>query len=841
MLKKIKVLWLLLVISLVLPASMLWAAGSEEASPAKPGGAGTQTGVLTGFGAKGLIGSWKFDEGKGITVDDSSGNNNNGTIHGATWVKGQVGGALEFNGTDNYVVIPGFAALNNLKAVTMMAWIKSSLSTRHTIIERWLYGGKTNERSLVLTVGPASKGVSFGLKPAPDTGGGGFLGSIGHVPTDGWAYIAVTSDGQKMKIYIDGVQDPRTKAAPGKIKPSTANLNIGGWYAEGEWSEYFKGIIDEVSIYSRALTAEEILKYYQMTSTKGSVEGKVSDAASNPLAGAQVQVGPFSVTTDAGGNYSLPEVPIGIYQVTAIKRAYSQKIEQNVEVEAGGNTVLNFKLETDTTAPVISGVKSKDVASLSAWVVWETDGPANSLVRFGTASGRYTGKVSDPVYATGHSIALTGLSPVTTYYFVAGSTDRAENPAQSREQSFTTGRLGGMIIWDTNKKYRMKRPTRFAMDDRQKWTQVPYGMTGDSVFRGDPMIGNKYLQLFLFYNKSDSVNLAAKLEDGGLSGNEIYKVYDDKNGRRNFGMGTVYTRILKNTPDEMVVEHAGYSRRMKKNKMVTIYTMQADKPWLKVLPKKWVNQQGMHGKTRIIAFVLKNGGEVIFDSKREPWNGKERNIQAPEGTIGIINFRRHWTTRYDFMWFLGLSPGAEKDRRTYVGFHSDPFNGEEVSPNRPSVGAQYVYMDKDKPAVIAALRYKSDWTRENVGKPIKAGESYVSSFSAPYPGKWRLIGRVVSGKQGKYPAGTVELADLAKPYSSSFTQFLKRGKYYSSTVNVTGADVAAGKKFTFTSGIDGELDYLLIYLRDRNDDTSKDIYTPMDVYREAILGQVNKE
>jgi hypothetical protein len=327
-------------------------------------------------------------------------------------------------------------------------------------------------------------------------------------------------------------------------------------------------------------------------------------------------------------------------------------------------------------------------------------------------------------------------------------------------------------------------------------------MTSEYTFKGDPMIQNKYGQLFLFTNKEDSVDLAARLEGGGYASNEIYKVNDI--GIRCFGMGTVYTRILKNTPNEMSVEHAGLTTRTgTPRNVVTDYTMLANRPWLRVDPKEFVNQQGMHGKTRICAFVKNDGGEFIFDSKREPWTG-ERNIPAPAGSIGIINFRRGYASNYDFMWFLTFCPGAESNPLTYLGFHWDPFWGEEVSPDRPSVGAQYAYMNQK--VAIATLRYKYCWTRENVEQPIAAGGTYTTAFAAPYPGKWRLIGRV--GDQ-----------------------------YYSSTVNITKADVQGNKKFTFTSPVAGTLDYLLMYLRDRNSHTPSDVYTVMDVYREAIQGK----
>ncbi|MCK4625272.1 MAG: carboxypeptidase regulatory-like domain-containing protein [Phycisphaerae bacterium] len=752
--------------------------------------------------AKGLIGYWKFDEAKGQTVADSSGLKNNGRIHGPTWAAGRVGSALKFDGVDDYVDIPKYAALDSLKQITLMAWVNSSLTERGTIVERWLFGGKNNERAFEMDIDPTKDRISFALS---DTGSGGkWTSTLKGVRAGKWTHIAVTSDGLTMKLYINGELNRSVAEAPAKIHASTANLHIGAWYGRGKWFQPFKGLIDEVSIHSRALKADEILKNFVEGSAKGGVEGLVRDKNKKPIAGATVKVGLFSTTTGADGRYTLADVPEGVYRITAIKKGYQRKAKRNLEIEADEDAIVNFKLTPDTTAPTISAVKTENLASLTTEIVWTTDEPADSKVLFGgpTSSG-YTGSAGDSAYTTSHRVALTNLKPGITYHYQVVSTDRAENSAKSKGLSFKTGKVGDVIIWDSNKKYLMKGPLRHVMADRDKWTQVPYGVT-DYTFRGDPVIQNKYSQLFLFTNKEDSIDYAARLDTGGLAGNEIYKVNDI--GKRCFGMGTTYTKILENTPDKMVVEHAGLSmRRGKADNVITNYTMWANKPWLHIRPVEFVNQQGMHGKTRICAFVLKDGGEVIFDSKRAGYK-KDRNVKAPPGTIGIINFDRNYASKYDFMWFLMLSPGAEKNRRTYLGLHWDPFWGEEVSPDRPSVGAQYVYMEKSKPAAIAPLGYRNCWTRENVEKPIKTGGTYTTKFAAPYPARWRLIGRVGE-------------------------------KYYAADVNITKADVAARKKFTFTSKADGKLDYVLMYMRDKNDDTPKDVYTPMDAYRQAIGGK----
>ena len=187
-------------------------------------------------------------------------------------------------------------------------------------------------------------------------------------------------------------------------------------------------------------------------------------------------------------------------------------------------------------------------------------------------------------------------------------------------------------LWDTGKTYLQKNPTPDAMKDRAHCSQVPYG-TRDYRPRGDLMLENDFFYLFLFTNKDDAVDLVAKLKTGGFKQNEIYKVHQDEHGLRNFGQGTMWTLIVRNSADEVTVMHAGEGRRHgKPEPIITTYRVRAGKPWLEVRPVQRVNQQGMHGKSRICAFVKEEGEDYILDSKRELFR-EEVNVPPPEGTI----------------------------------------------------------------------------------------------------------------------------------------------------------------------------------------------------------------
>jgi hypothetical protein len=314
------------------------------------------------------------------------------------------------------------------------------------------------------------------------------------------------------------------------------------------------------------------------------------------------------------------------------------------------------------------------------------------------------------------------------------------------------------------------------------------------------MIENDTFYLFLFTNKDDSISLMAKLAGGGFKANEIYKVYDS--GTRDFGMGTMYTKILKNTAQEVIVEHAGEGMRSGTPRpIVTTYRVLAGKPQLEVRPVERVNQQGMHGKSRICAFVKLEEEDFILDSKREPFT-QEVNYHAPEGTIGLINFSRRFRQDHDFVWFMTFPPEAARHRGyylTYLGFHADPF-WEDGKSDRPSVGAQYAYLDSGG-VFIGVLNDPDNWKREDVGKQIGAGEVYQTDFKAPYAGEWKMVARMDD-------------------------------RYIHSRVRID----EAGQGFTFRGSEGGMLDYILVYLWDRTDKTPKELFTPMDVYRETILG-----
>jgi N,N-dimethylformamidase beta subunit-like protein/concanavalin A-like lectin/glucanase superfamily protein/galactose oxidase-like protein/Big-like domain-containing protein/Kelch motif protein len=198
----------------------------------------------------GLIAAYAFDEGAGTTTADAAGKGHTGTITAATWTTGgKNGNALSFNGTNAWVTIADAADLDLTNGMTLEAWVKPSA------LSGW--------NSVVMKEGTATT-MSYTLyandgNPWPS--GTVHIGTldrevVGTAPValGVWTHLAATYDGATLRLYVNGVQ-VGSRAQTGSIAVSTRALRIGG---NAVWGEYFNGLIDDVRVYNRALSAAEI-------------------------------------------------------------------------------------------------------------------------------------------------------------------------------------------------------------------------------------------------------------------------------------------------------------------------------------------------------------------------------------------------------------------------------------------------------------------------------------------------------------------------------------------------------------------------------------------------------
>ena len=208
-----------------------------------------------------LIAEYRFDETSGTTATDSSANNLNGTLNNGVALgrAGKVCGSYKFDGINDYVSVPHSALLNKSK-ITVMAWVRHSTAS----IKSWeaiVTKGDSAYR-LHLNGGCSINGVNTqgGLSLGINGGCAGADINSGTVPVAAtWYHAAGTYDGSAIKIYINGALIA-SKPYTGTIAINTSPLYIGENAQQG--GRYFDGDIDEVKIFSGALTDAQILAGY---------------------------------------------------------------------------------------------------------------------------------------------------------------------------------------------------------------------------------------------------------------------------------------------------------------------------------------------------------------------------------------------------------------------------------------------------------------------------------------------------------------------------------------------------------------------------------------------------
>lgn len=212
---------------------------------------------ITTTSSAAVLAYWKFDEGSGTSATDSSGNGNHGTITGASWTSGKSGGALSFNGANrDYVEITGL--LGSPANVTISAWIfptSTDVKGAEVLNVGDYLAIRTNWTEQTPWVS-AIMGSFYSAAP-------GFRATFLPVSLDassGWHHLAYTVDDTNnvQRLYFDGVLVGTRR--------TTQSIQYSGWgtntfigrHGNGDIDYDYTGIIDEIRVYNRALSALEI-------------------------------------------------------------------------------------------------------------------------------------------------------------------------------------------------------------------------------------------------------------------------------------------------------------------------------------------------------------------------------------------------------------------------------------------------------------------------------------------------------------------------------------------------------------------------------------------------------
>jgi hypothetical protein len=204
---------------------------------------------------QGLVAYYPFNG----TARDASKNSNDGLVMGdAYFVNGMKEEAINFDGRNDYVEVPDDNSLDITPSITLSAWIKPVETSREYIVH------KMNSTS--------GGGVSYSLDifPSPGRARGLFVNSIDpkcyscsatgktEIKRSSWQHIATTANRNEAKVYFNGELEDTAPLDGNGIDTTSGPLRIGQYQ-----DMFFRGLVDEVRIYNRALSEKEVQAIYQ--------------------------------------------------------------------------------------------------------------------------------------------------------------------------------------------------------------------------------------------------------------------------------------------------------------------------------------------------------------------------------------------------------------------------------------------------------------------------------------------------------------------------------------------------------------------------------------------------
>ena len=229
------------------------------------------------FPTNGLVGWWPFNG----NANDESGNGNHGTVNGATLTpdrNGKVNSAYSFDGVNNNIIIPNSNSLN-VNELTLSVWYQAkgnemTILTKNDPTNCTKYSYGLHHQFSWNTFGPGLY-TSSGNGNCEGTARQEHWGVSGVIPSNQWVFVVYTIDSYgTSKTFLNGnLIEIYTGKNIVSCNSQSSTLRFGGphWYTYN----MFSGIIDDIAIYNRALTQQEITSLYTGTTQGGLASTKV--------------------------------------------------------------------------------------------------------------------------------------------------------------------------------------------------------------------------------------------------------------------------------------------------------------------------------------------------------------------------------------------------------------------------------------------------------------------------------------------------------------------------------------------------------------------------------------
>jgi hypothetical protein len=273
-----------------------------------------------------LIGYWKLDEKSGTTAANSAPSGQAGTVNGTgTWSTGQVGGALSFDGSSTYVLVPDYPKATTALSVAGWVNVDAAVSSSVALIRNAQGnlgvsvaqdGAPASQFELILNLDDTTGALSLhgGITAGPNHT---TVDGPGTFPKGSWQHVALTADGAQLALYINGAQVASRPYLGTFIVPEVKELSMGARLNMDANQDppvlgldatpnALLGQLDDVAIWNRALSADEVSKAYTAGKAGNPVTSVTQTPPNNPPPGQPkasiaAAAGNVTITSDSGG------------------------------------------------------------------------------------------------------------------------------------------------------------------------------------------------------------------------------------------------------------------------------------------------------------------------------------------------------------------------------------------------------------------------------------------------------------------------------------------------------------------------------------------------------------
>ena len=422
----------------------------------------------------GSVGVWWYDTGSGTTAYDATSANNHGTITGAGWITGRFGNALNYDGSSHYVTYAASTDLSLSGSYTIEAWIKpTAYNTDGPII-----ANNSDSFRYALSLNSTGK-LCFSYNNSGSIVGRDNDCSDSTVPLNEWTHIALIRNGgsgSTATFYING-QASGTIANENHYSSGAGALLTGKTTFDFDY--FYAGAIDDLVIYNKALSAEELKRRYRTWATHA--------GANNNSGGGHGVQADDQVVIIFDGETNGPTIDSSTIETALALNNGHSWLDGSNSLGGTGEGVWDSTTYTNDTLTITLSDATSVPTIMTGDVITMGDYIKDNLLRPLTGTIVLTGAFS-PVPAD--AVAYYELDEVSGTFIVDGS-DWHNDGKIYGNATRTTGKVDSAISFDGVDDYIEIANTSFNLSTSvsvEFWIKATVPVNGDGLVVGDAFV-----------------------------------------------------------------------------------------------------------------------------------------------------------------------------------------------------------------------------------------------------------------------------------------------------------------------------------------------------------------